>query len=320
MRMKLRSAASVLGVAFVAPGIVLGAVSAPKIVSRPAASSNYTNRSSRNVTMVVVHKAQGTNAAGWFQNPKAQASSHYDVHHDGSVYRSVADVDIAWHAGNWSINERSIGIEQAGFAAKADTTTAQYRSFAKLVAWLSVKHKFPVDRKHIIGHSEVPDPNHKGQFGGASHHTDPGKHWNWAHFMNLVRQFRNGAATPPAPPKPPKPPTPTKPALAAQLDKVTGSLTLKPGETHVITIAFRNTGTKTWTPASTLLAENVKPRKAFKCPVDAPTKTTETGLFKFNLHVPAGVSPQTVTQNLGIFDQNKLVASGVVGIKIKITP
>ena len=305
-----------VAVAVLTPGVVLGAVSPPPIHSLPAAAGNYTVRSSRNISMIVVHKAQGTNAAGWFANPAASASSHYDVHHDGKVYRSVADKNIAWHAGNWSVNERSIGIEQAGFAAKADTTDAQYRAFARLVASLTEKYKIPVDRKHIIGHSEVPDPFHKGQFGGAGHHTDPGSHWNWTKFMNLVRQFRNGS-TPPKP-NPPKPPTPTKPALAAALEKVSGALTIKAGGTHVITVAFRNTGTKTWTPAKTELAENVKPRSAFKAPVDADTKTTETGLFKFNIHVPAGVTPQDVTKNMAIFDGGTLVKSGVVGLKIKI--
>jgi hypothetical protein len=324
MRRKLTARTTYcVAVAVLTPGVVLGAVSPPKIHSLPAAAGNYTVRSSRNISMIVVHKAQGLNAAGWFANPKAAASSHYDVHHDGKVFRSVADKNVAWHAGNWSVNERSIGIEQSGFVTKADTTDAQYRSFARLVASLSVKYKIPLDRKHIIGHSEVPDPFQKGKFGGAGNHTDPGKHWNWTKFMNLVRQFRNGSTPPkPTPPKPnppkPNPPKPPAPALAAALEKVSGALTIKPGQTHVITVAFRNTGTRTWMPAKTELAENVKPRTAFKAPVDAPTKTTETGLFRFNIHVPKGVTPQDVTKNMAIFDSGNLVKSGVVGLKIKI--
>ena len=36
----------------------------------------------------------------------------------------------------------------------------------------------PIDRKHLIGHADVPDG--RGGRGGSSHHTDPGPHWNWA--------------------------------------------------------------------------------------------------------------------------------------------
>lgn len=35
----------------------------------------------------------------------------------------------------------------------------------------------PIDRRHVIGHDEVPDPDGTG-VGGSHHHTDPGKRWN----------------------------------------------------------------------------------------------------------------------------------------------
>ncbi len=45
----------------------------------------------------------------------------------------------------------------------------------------------PIDRKHIIGHAEVPAPG--GGRGGSSHHTDPGPHWNWRRYIRLVRRY-----------------------------------------------------------------------------------------------------------------------------------
>ena len=36
----------------------------------------------------------------------------------------------------------------------------------------------PMDRTHVIGHSEVPDPNNPGLYGGSDHHTDPGPNWD----------------------------------------------------------------------------------------------------------------------------------------------
>ena len=55
----------------------------------------------------------------------------------------------------------------------------------------------PIDRKHIIGHSQVPDPNHPGQFGGFAHHTDPGPHWNWPLYISYVTAYARGNTPPP---------------------------------------------------------------------------------------------------------------------------
>ncbi|MCA8921973.1 MAG: N-acetylmuramoyl-L-alanine amidase [Planctomycetes bacterium] len=175
------------------------AVDRPAIKQRPAHSSNFTPAKRSFVNTIVIHKAEGENASGWFQSPRANASAHYDVQKDGTIYQSVANHDIAWHAGNWEVNQRSIGIEHGGFTARADTTAAQYRASARLVAYLCERYTIPIDRRHIIGHSEVPDPNTRGAFGGASRHTDPGRHWRWDHFLSLVRSYANATPPPPAP-------------------------------------------------------------------------------------------------------------------------
>jgi hypothetical protein len=47
----------------------------------------------------------------------------------------------------------------------------------------------PIDRRHIIGHYQVPDPNDPLQGGGIDNHTDPGKYWRWNYFIRLVRRF-----------------------------------------------------------------------------------------------------------------------------------
>ena len=66
---------------------------------------------------------------------------------------------------------------------------AMYRSSAQLSAYLAIKYLIPIDRKHFIGHNEVPDPNHPGQFGGFAHHTDPGRCWDWPKYMSLIKDF-----------------------------------------------------------------------------------------------------------------------------------
>jgi hypothetical protein len=91
----------------------------------------------------------------------------------------VREKDIAWHAGNWTYNTQSIGIEHEGWVSDASWyTDAMYRASAALTRNVCLKYGIPMDRSHIIGHSEVP---------GATH-TDPGQYWNWTYYMQLVTQ------------------------------------------------------------------------------------------------------------------------------------
>ncbi|MET8320587.1 N-acetylmuramoyl-L-alanine amidase [Micromonospora sp. NPDC005189] len=149
----------------------------------PASTSNYTVASrpgSHPVTRIVIHMTQGSyaSAVSWFQNPAAQASAHYTFRSsDGAVTQSVRDKDIAWHAGNWTYNTGSIGIEHEGYVDNpAWFTDAMYRASAVLTRSLATKYGIPKDRAHIIGHAEVP----------SASHTDPGPNWNWTYYLQLV--------------------------------------------------------------------------------------------------------------------------------------
>jgi N-acetyl-anhydromuramyl-L-alanine amidase AmpD len=158
----------------------------------PASPLNYTvaDRPLTNpITRLVIHVAEGSWAStyAWFRNPRAEASAHYVVSSTGRVAQMVPDRDIAWHAGNWAYNESSIGIEHAGFTNVTHFPDAQYRGSAKLAAWLADTYLITPDRKHVIGHYQVPDPNHPGEWGGVDHHTDPGRTWDWSRYMAYLR-------------------------------------------------------------------------------------------------------------------------------------
>jgi N-acetyl-anhydromuramyl-L-alanine amidase AmpD len=149
----------------------------------PASSSNYTvaNRESDyNIQYVVIHVTEGSysGSISWFQNPSAQVSAHYVVRSsDGQITQTVREKDIAWHAGNWTYNTQSIGIEHEGYVSNCTWfTDPMYRASAGIVKSVSAKYAIPKDRSHIIGHHEVP---------GATH-TDPGSCWDWNYYMSLV--------------------------------------------------------------------------------------------------------------------------------------
>src|SRR5438132_8323096 len=172
----------------------------------PASTSNYTaGRGGNAINTVVIHDMEGSysGSIAWFQNPSAAASAHYCIRSsDGEITQMVKDEDIAWHAGNWNVNQHALGIEHEGYAHTGSTwyTEAMYRSSAALTRWLTDTFSVPKDRAHIIGHYEVPDPNHAGWYGGASHHHDPCDSWagsatwhnvialhrDWSHYMDLV--------------------------------------------------------------------------------------------------------------------------------------
>jgi hypothetical protein len=153
---------------------------------------NFTkaHRSPQSLEQVVVHVTEGSfwGSVRWLKSPRAHASSHFVVARSGKIVQLVHISDIAWHAGNWRTNVQSVGIEHEGFTwGPNGFTDAQYRSSAKLAAWLARRALMPIDRAHFIGHAEVPSPG--GGRGGASGHTDPGPRWNWSRYLRLVRRY-----------------------------------------------------------------------------------------------------------------------------------
>lgn len=158
----------------------------PLAVWRPAYPGNrtYSTRErSYDINRVVIHVVQGSyvSAINWFQDPSANVSAHYVVNRNGQVAQCVRHQNIAWHAGNWSYNTRSIGIEHGGYGSNPSTwSDAMYRSSARLTAYCCKRHGIPVDRRHIIGHRNVP--------GGTS--SCPGPYFNFERYLNHVRYYR----------------------------------------------------------------------------------------------------------------------------------
>ncbi|MET8977368.1 N-acetylmuramoyl-L-alanine amidase [Streptomyces sp. NPDC004539] len=189
-RQLLKGAALAAASAVVLPepraGAQTQAADYPSALWAPAVAANYTvsdRPSPRHpVDLVVVHVTQTSfdKALTIFQNPKKRVSAHYVVRSsDGRVAQCVREADIAWHAGNWEYNARSVGIEHEGWVDRpAYFTDALYEHSARLTAAVCDRYGIPKDRAHVIGHYEVP----------GSDHTDPGRDWDWARYMRLVAQ------------------------------------------------------------------------------------------------------------------------------------
>ncbi|MGW7257726.1 N-acetylmuramoyl-L-alanine amidase [Streptomyces sp. NPDC054834] len=155
----------------------------PSAEWQPATSSNYTvsgRPGTYTIDRVIIHVTQETytDTLAIFQNPQKAVSAHYLVRSaDGHIAQCVREADVAWHAGNWGYNTRSIGIEHEGWVDQpAYFTDALYEQSAKLTAAVCDTYAIPKDRAHIIGHYQVP----------GTDHTDPGPNWDWVRYIRLV--------------------------------------------------------------------------------------------------------------------------------------
>jgi len=116
-------------------------------------SPNY-DESRATIDRVVIHWMAGTLASADAQFKKTGGTSaHYGIEND-VVHQYVLEKNTAYHAGNYAMNQRSIGIEHSA-APGRDATEETYKTSGELVAQIAKAYNIPLDRAHIIKHSEV---------------------------------------------------------------------------------------------------------------------------------------------------------------------
>lgn len=86
---------------------------------------NYTaGRGGTTVDRIVIHYIVGTLAAAdaTFANSSSGVSAHYGIG-EGSLHQYVSELNTSWHAGNFAMNQRSIGIEHSADADRAPSAS-----------------------------------------------------------------------------------------------------------------------------------------------------------------------------------------------------
>lgn len=120
---------------------------------------NY-DESRSTIDHIIIHTMVGTAeaASARFNNPTSNVSAHYGVKLDGSLIHWLEEYYTAYHAGDYDMNQRSIGIEHED---NGDYNGARpgtlYETSAKLVADICKFYSIPCDRGHIKKHNEVSD-------------------------------------------------------------------------------------------------------------------------------------------------------------------
>ncbi|MDX6475802.1 MAG: hypothetical protein QOH95_1313 [Gaiellaceae bacterium] len=162
-----------------------------RVLIKHSPNKTESNRTRETINAIVIHDTEGRfiGSVRFLQRARVRGSAHFVVSRRGQIVQLVPVTDVAWHSGNNWWNLHSIGIEHEGWAGRRGYTEQEYRASAKLAAYLAHRWSIPLDREHVIGHAEVPNPFHRGRFGGADGHTDPGPYWNWKHYLSLVNWY-----------------------------------------------------------------------------------------------------------------------------------
>lgn len=116
-------------------------------------SPNFdTNRT--NIDRIIIHWIVGNLASADAVFAKAGGvSAHYAVE-DGTIHQYVKEENVAYHAGVYSMNQRSIGIEHSA-SPDRPASDQTYDTSGKLIAEIAKRYNIPLDREHILKHSEV---------------------------------------------------------------------------------------------------------------------------------------------------------------------
>lgn len=156
------------------------------ILFKQCGSDHMTRGRSRAIDRIVVHytgtTASARNNATYFSRNEGQgASAHYFVDDiSPEIYQSVAEGDTAWHAGNWDMNCRAIGIEVV--SAGEDYSGIEITKLAWLVQKLMAK--YGIGASGVIRHYDVTGKLCPAPYVAAS---------KWA---ALKARITGGAATP----------------------------------------------------------------------------------------------------------------------------
>lgn len=144
--------------------------------------------SGRNVDVIIVHSVYNASGGEQYdveliikQFARYKVCAHYLINRDGTIFQTVDERDIAFHAGasklpdgTSGINSRSIGIEIITSLTEAPTA-AQLTATVNLTKDIRSRHNI----KYILRHSDIA-PGRK---------TDP---WNmdWETFLDLIKETK----------------------------------------------------------------------------------------------------------------------------------
>ncbi len=109
----------------------------------------------KTIDRIVIHWIVGNLAAAdaVFAKTSPGTSAHYGIE-DQTVHQYVQEGQVAYHAGNYAMNQRSVGIEHSAQPGRL-ASDATYDSSGQMIAQIAKRYNIPLDRQHVIKHNEV---------------------------------------------------------------------------------------------------------------------------------------------------------------------
>lgn len=172
----------------------------------PAYHSSGQRRTDQ-IWWIVLHDEEAPTAQGaaeYFRTAASGGSAHLCVD-DNTCYRCLNNDTTPWGAASsFGANQHGFHIEQAGFASWPAARWKQHDRMLRRAAYKTALHckafRVPVQfvaakdlpRKHgITTHAEVSAASRRldPKNAAAYSHTDPGKGWPQAYFIDLVKHY-----------------------------------------------------------------------------------------------------------------------------------
>jgi N-acetyl-anhydromuramyl-L-alanine amidase AmpD len=211
-----------------APGLAAAALAAagcgadpgmfPEYPFQPARHFRPADRTAAEIDTIVFHTTEGGFDPGrtfrenqrraylgtvrYFQSPDREVSAHFVVGPAGEVTQMVRTSSIAYHATYY--NARSIGIECAGWADRAETWTPELlEALVELSAKLCRRYGIVAVRPEgdalssggrfagsgLVEHRQIQTPGSAVVVQeGKAPKTDPGPHFPWQSFLARVQE------------------------------------------------------------------------------------------------------------------------------------
>src|ERR1035437_3890709 len=127
------------------------------VIEKTVADGNW-DTTRKPIDIIVIHTMVGSAASAdaRFNNPTQKVSAHYGVLLNGKLWHWVDEDNTAYHAGNYAMNQRSIGIEHEDNGDyNGVRPDSLYSASAKLVRDICTFYNIPIDRQHILKHSDI---------------------------------------------------------------------------------------------------------------------------------------------------------------------
>lgn len=118
----------------------------------------HSSRYGRTIRMFIVHAAAMTSLPGYLSmvsTGSREVSSHYSVH-DDQIVGIVDEIFKAWTSASY-LDEEAITAEVINSEGPPSwfVNLVTMTHLAYLVADCATRHKFPIDRDHVVGHREL---------------------------------------------------------------------------------------------------------------------------------------------------------------------